>query len=495
MAYIPAITLERTGSESLTAQIVAQVRGSILLGELRSGERVPSTRALAARLGVSRGSVVTAFEQLSGEGYLVTTQGTPTRVAALLHGADTLTETRIVVEPSVGRTADLLDLTPGYPSTRRLSGRGWTAAWRSAAAGPIPHAEPPLQGTLALRTQIAEHLRHARGVICTAGDIIVTAGTGEALGLAALALREHGGAAAEPGDRTRRAPPLVAVETPGYPAAGRVLQRFGMTLVPIPVQTDGIPTTALAALASTPDAVLVTPSHQYPLGGRLPVDARLRLLQWAREADAWIIEDDYDSEFRHVGPPLPALASLDHDGRVVLVGSFSKILTPWLRLGYLVMPARAAVRDALLTVRHDLPCPVSGVVQDAVTELLASGAVRRHIAAARREYAHRRRLVLAALSDRPSTTLSALDGGLHAVLELADQITAQRTISDLLGRGIRVANLRDYSTDPADPAAAAGLVFGYAAASDTALAEALGHIREATANRRDHKDDELSTAG
>lgn len=127
------------------------------------------------------------------------------------------------------------------------------------------------------------------------------------------------------------------------------------------------------------------------------------------------------------------------------------------------MPARAAVRGALPAVRHDLPCPVSGVVQDAVTELLASGAVRRHIAAARREYAHRRRLVLAALSDRPGSRLSALDGGLHAVLELADQATAQRVISDLLRRGIRVADLRGYSTDPADPAAADGLVFGYAA--------------------------------
>ena len=139
-------------------------------------------------------------------------------MAALLQGAGAVTSTRIVVEPPAGRTADLLDLTPGYPSTRRLNGRGWTAAWRSAANGPIPHAEPPLQGTLALRTRIAEHLRHARGVIRTAADIMVTAGTSEALGLAALALREHAGAAAGQGDGIGRVP-LIAVETPGYPAA------------------------------------------------------------------------------------------------------------------------------------------------------------------------------------------------------------------------------------------------------------------------------------
>ena len=477
MPFTPPITLTRGGTDSLSAQIVAQLRSSILLGEMRSGESVPSSRALAHRLGVSRGSVVTAYEQLNGEGYLVSTQGAPTRVAVLLHGATLAAPARPMAEADQQHPLEVLDLTPGYPSTRRLSGRAWTAAWRMAAARPIPQTEPPLQGTLALRTEIADHLRHARGVRCEAEDIIVTAGTSEALALVVLALREH--LTSGSGKDSARAP-VIAVETPGYPAAARVLRRLGTILMPISVEADGLPMSALHALTAPPQAVLVTPSHQYPLGGRLAVDARLRLLEWARRTDAWIIEDDYDSEFRHVGPPLPSLASLDNDGRVLLVGSFSKILTPWLRLGYLVLPARAAVRRAVLAVRHDLPGPVSGVVQDAAAELLASGAVRRHIAATRRDYAHRRSLVLDALSGHPGTTLSALDGGLHAVLGLQNQARAATAISELAARGIRVADLRDYSagSDAAD--APAGLVFGYAAVSDTALVRALDHIRAVT---------------
>ncbi|MDJ0377689.1 PLP-dependent aminotransferase family protein [Cryobacterium sp. PH31-L1] len=495
MPYLPVIALERAGSEPLSAQIVAQMRSSILLGELHVGESVPSTRALAARLGVSRGSVVTAYDQLTGEGYLVSTQGAPTRVAVLVHEGDAALPTQSVVAPKSGPAPVVLDLTPGYPSTRRLSGRAWTAAWRRAAAQPIPHTEPPLQGTMALRTEVAQHLRHARGVLCSIDDIIVTAGTSEALALVAVALQERGGAGAALADRVGRAP-LVAVETPGYPAAARVLRRLGVNLVSIPNEADGMPVRALDALANRVDAVLVTPSHQYPLGGRLPVEDRLRLLHWAQRTDAWIIEDDYDSEFRHVGPPLPALASLDNDGRVVLVGSFSKVLTPWLRVGYLVLPERAAVRDALLAVRGDLPGPVSGVVQEAAAALLSSGAVRRHIATARRDYAHRRRLVLESLSSVPGTTLTALDGGLHAVLELADQVVAGLAVSELLRRGIRVADLRDYSAEPVKSAVPAGLVFGYAACNDTALARALDQIRAVTAGTPTPNDgSEPCTAG
>ena len=479
MLYFPTITLDRSGSTSLSSQIAVRLRSSILLGEVRSGESLPSTRALAAVLGISRGSVVTAYDQLSGEGYLVSTQGAPTRVAVLLRGDPYQKPPSSVAASSRGQDTDLIDLTPGYPSTHRLSERSWSAAWRTAAARPIPHTEPPLQGTRALRIEIAEHLRHARGVLCAAEDIVVTAGTSEALALVALALGESSRSGAQPESEPIPAP-VVAVETPGYPAAARVLRRLGAILLPIPVEPDGMPTTILEDQASPPDAVLVTPSHQYPLGGRLPVDARLRLLRWAGHHNAWVLEDDYDSEFRHVGPPLPALASLDTDGRVVLIGSFSKILTPWLRLGYIVMPERQAVRAALLAVRRDLPCPVSGVLQDAATELLATGAVRRHIAAVRRDYAHRRNLVLDALSNHAGTTLTALDGGLHAVLEVTDQATARAAVRELLNRGIRVVNLETYSALPDGAAVPAGLVFGYAASTDTGLARALGHIREVT---------------
>jgi GntR family transcriptional regulator/MocR family aminotransferase len=222
---------------------------------------------------------------------------------------------------------------------------------------------------------------------------------------------------------------------------------------------------------------MVTPSHQYPLGGRLPVSARLELLEWAAASGALVIEDDYDSEFRHVGAPLPALASLDRAGRVALVGSFSKVLTPWLRLGYVVLPDDDALRAAVAAVRDDETCPVPGIAQDAAAELLANGAVRRHIAAARRDYAHRRKLVLAELAGIAGAPLSGLDGGLHAVIGLPSHEVAARAVARLAADGVLVAPLADYSAVPGE--GPAGLVLGYASPPDARLSDALARVRAA----------------
>ncbi|RXZ39120.1 PLP-dependent aminotransferase family protein, partial [Agromyces binzhouensis] len=231
----------------------------------------------------------------------------------------------------------------------------------------MPDDTAPDFGSPRLRAEIAEHLRHARGVTSSPDDVVVTAGTSDAVALLATALRILV-------DGT----PRVAVEHPGYPSARRVLVRRGaLETVPVPVDRDGIDVDALRGIRPAPHAVLVTPSHQYPLGGRLPVATRLALLDWAEASDALVFEDDYDSEFRHVGPPLPALASLDRTGHAVLIGSFSKVLTPWLRLGYLVLPANPALREAVAAVRDDETCPVPGIAQTAAAELLATGAVRR----------------------------------------------------------------------------------------------------------------------
>ena len=249
-----------------------------------------------------------------------------------------------------------------------------------------------------------------------------------------------------------------------------------MRTTAVPVDRDGISIEHLHRMSRPADAVMVTPSHQYPLGGRLPVAARLGLLDWARDADALVIEDDYDSEFRHLGPPMPALASLDDGGRVVLLGSFSKVLTPALRLGYLVLPANPGLRAAIADLRDAEQCPVPGVAQEAAAALLASGAVRRHIAVTSRDYAHRRRLVQAALGDLPGARLSGLDGGLHAVIEFDAAGTSDAVVTRLADAGIAVARLADYSVVPGDERE--GIVFGYASPSDTLLAEALTRMHE-----------------
>ncbi len=483
----PVLAIDRTTAVPIGAQLVDGLRRGILDGALRPGDLLPSTRGLAAELGVSRSAVVAAYEQLSGEGYLEMRQGAPTRVAARtgrrapLDGASRPDRPDPVEggRPSfAGRepahedataVAARIDLLPGRPSTARLDVRAWRSAWRQAASADIPSESPPPFGVERLRAEIADHLRQARGVACDAADIVVTAGTSDALALASSALALLVGRQ-----------PVVAVEHPGYPSARRTVERRGARTVPVGVDLDGLVVDGLRRIPGATDAVMVTPSHQYPLGGRLPVATRLELLEWARSADALVIEDDYDSEFRHLGPPMPALASLDRDGRVLLVGSFSKVLTPWLRLGYLVLPptrANPAVREAVGRVRADEPCPVSGVAQDAAAALLASGAVRRHIAVTRRDYAHRRRLVLDALDGIPAAPLSGLDSGLHAVLRLPDVAASARVVGRLASEGVAVAPLADYSAVPGDEEP--GIVFGYAGPGDTLLAEGLARIRAA----------------
>jgi GntR family transcriptional regulator/MocR family aminotransferase len=471
----PLLVIDREDARPLGVQLVEGLRRGILDGRLRAGDPVPSTRVLAGELGVARSSVVAAYDQLAGEGYLEVRQGAPTRVASFEDRAQPASILRVQerVQPASREpraqhrdaAARHLDLRPGRPSTARLDERAWRAAWRHAARLAVPGDTEPGLGSPRLRAEVADHLRHARGVTCSPDDVVVTAGTSDAVALLASSLRILV-------DGT----PRVAVEHPGYPSARRVLERRGaIETVPVPVDRDGIEVSALRDIRPAPDAVMVTPSHQYPLGGRLPVATRLALLEWAEAHGAIVIEDDYDSEFRHVGAPLPALASLDHGGRAVLVGSFSKVLTPWLRLGYLVLPADPRLRAAVVSARDDETCPVPGIAQEAAAELLATGAVRRHIAAARRDYAHRRRLVMEELSGIERAPLSGLDGGLHAVIGLPSPDLAARIVARLEQDGILVAPLSDYSAVPGE--GPAGIVLGYASPPDARLVDALAKMR------------------
>ncbi|GAA2466276.1 PLP-dependent aminotransferase family protein [Agromyces soli] len=475
----PLLLLDRRAGAGLVAQLVAALRRDILDGRLRAGDPMPSTRGLARELAIARSTVVAAYEQLAGEGYLELRQGAATRVAEL--------EPRTAQAPAAESDASaapaaaspvaripLADLSPGVPSTARLDERAWRAAWRAAAAHPPSWSPPPL-GVPALRAAIAEHLRSARGVHCSPEDVVVAAGTSEALALVARAL------VALRGEAVR-----IGVEDPGYPAGRRALERHGATPVPLPLADGGLELAALERALQRRGrgrlhAVMVTPSHQYPLGGRLPVADRLALLELAAHADAFVVEDDYDSEFRHTGAPLPALASLDGGERVVLVGSFSKVLTPWLRLGYLVLPAHAGLRAAVATARAELDTPVAGPVQLAVADYLDRGALRRHIAATRREYTHRRRLVQDALGDLDPerARLTAIDGGLHAVLELPDRAAERALVARLAEEGVIVAPLAQYAVGGDRGAGPAGVVLGYAGVGDLALAAALERIRAA----------------
>ncbi|ANP73605.1 PLP-dependent aminotransferase family protein [Cryobacterium arcticum] len=480
------ILLDRASELPLAAQLATALRRAILDGVLRHDEVLPSTRMLATSVRVSRGTVVAAYDQLAGEGYLLARPGSATRV--MVERPETLTDavvdsrgslSRDLARPPAPRGAQdtsplptpppMIDLAPGHPSTQTLVDPAWTAAWRWAVAASGRSDSPPPSGTLELRTAIAEHVRRARGLACRPEDVIVTAGTSDALASIGLAL------ATVVGEHQPQPAPRIAVEDPGYPTARRVLRRVGARLQPVRTDENGIDLAALAAVTAAPHAVLVTPSHQYPLGSSLSVQARLDLLDWARASGAAVIEDDYDSEFRFGTSPLPALATLDTSGRVALVGSFSKTVTPWIRCGYIV--ATGDLGAALHEVRNDLGPSVSGVQQAALAHYLGSGGLARNVTRVRREYAHRRALVIGALGSLPGVRLSGLDGGLHVVVHLSPATGAGTTGTDAsalvahaAARGVRVASLADYAVVDRGQQ---GLVLGYGAPTDLELGRAL----------------------
>ncbi len=404
------ITVDREADAPLPAQIVAALREAIDREALRPGEAVPATRELAGRLGVARGVVVAAYEQLIAEGYLSASHGRGTRVHPELRSLERA-PVRSGAEAAAGaaHAAPQSDahlsrpLTPGLPDTSAVDTPAWRAVWRHAAS--LTEFEAPDLGDPRLRAQIAEHLRRMRGTTRPPEDVIVTAGAREGLGLLLSAL-----------GTTRGRALTVGVEDPGYPSLRRVASRHGARIVALPVDAEGLVTDRLPG--GMLDAVLVTPSHQYPLGGSLPLSRRRELLDWAHRCGAVIVEDDYDSELRHSGTPLPALAALDDrvSGRVALLGTFSKTVSHALSAGFLVAPE--ALRRVIEPVRHDFGGPVSAIVQAALAEYLASGELRRHTARMRRRYAARRELVVERLFGVAGLRVRPMSGGLHAVVEL-----------------------------------------------------------------------------
>lgn len=456
--------LDRSSSVPLHVQLTQGLRRAIVEGRLVAGDPVPATRALADDLGVARGTVVVAYETLVGEGYLVARAGARTTVADLPRhpdvGEKTVSPTASPADPST------IDLRPGRPGTRGLADAAWRAAWRRAgAADPAADVEDET-GSPALRHEIARHLERTRGLTVDASEVIVTAGTSDALLLAALAL----------GPRWAGAPRRFGVENPGYPRVRMVLDRVGVEAVPVPVTvTGGLDLDAVERLDDL-DAFVVTPHHHYPLGSRLDAAARARLSTWAQRTGTVIIEDDYDSEFPHGRAPLPPLRLLDPEG-VVLIGSVSKVLSPALRCGWIV--ASGAVRDRLRAARADLDLPVSTVAQHALALYLAEGSLARHTARRRRDYRHRRRLVLEALGPIAGVELTATNGGLHAVALLSNVPPAARAeheaalVAAIAARGVEVAGLAGYAVPGAPSDLPAGIVLGYAEPTTLELAQGL----------------------
>ncbi|MGH9142279.1 MAG: PLP-dependent aminotransferase family protein, partial [Thermoanaerobaculia bacterium] len=339
-----AVLAARKGA-TLPSQIRHTIRRAVLAGYLRPGARLPSSRVLAAELGVSRNSVVDAYDQLHSEGYLEGRHGSGTFVAADLlvdvAGRSPATSPlRQLALSSRGRASASLEtshsadthrpFSPGIPALDLAA----LASWFQTAARVRKRMTPELlnygnaAGYAPLREAIAGYLGPTRGVMCGADQVVITAGTQQALSIAAHLLLDPD----EP----------AWVEDPGYPGAAAALAGAGARLVHVAVDADGLDVAAGVRRAPGARLAYVSPSHQYPLGITMSLARRLDLLRWANQANAWILEDDYDSEFRYDGRTLPALQGLDDRGRVIYVGTFSKTLFPSLRIGYAIVPSDLA---------------------------------------------------------------------------------------------------------------------------------------------------------
>jgi GntR family transcriptional regulator / MocR family aminotransferase len=485
----PEIRLDATSPTPLYKQLYERLRGAILTGQLERGARLPSTRALASELGVARMTTALAYQQLVLEGYLEGRVGQGTVVArslpAMLVGAEIAysreERTDLGKTPPI-RLAPCLDSLKDVPWPSRREGQaGGTFSGGEPGIDRFPykvwarliarrarqsvrefaHYQPPA-GYFPLREAIAAHIGVTRGVRCTPEHIIMTAGSQGALDLAVRTLLSPGEAA--------------WLENPGYFGARGALLATGARLVPVPVDEQGL--MVEIGQKRCPEARLVstTPSHQFPTGVTMSLSRRMLLLDWARQAGAWILEDDYDSEYRFSGRPLEALQGLDHDGRVLYIGTFSKVLFPALRLGYLVAPTELI--EPLLLMRRSLDMHLPLLEQMALCDFLHEGHYARHLRQMRHHYQKLRDLLCRELQAHLGGLLEvhASEVGMHLVGWLPPGKDDRRAAQLAAQIDIQVLPISTYSLEPLSRG---GLVFGYAGTEEEAIPHEVKRLRAA----------------
>lgn len=467
-AAVLALSVDRTATTSLAGQLAAQLRNFILSGRVTSGARLPSTRAMATELGIARSTAIQAVEQLVAEGYVEGRRGAGLFVSSLLpeHLLVPMASRRLPPPLILSAPSPVLPFTPEaldpdlFPHViwARLLQRGW----RAHGVALLRHSDP--FGWLPLRAAIARHLRDWRGIDCDPACVVITAGMADATSLLASGLFQRG-------DR-------VVVEDPGYPVIAAELARSGLRAVPLRVDADGLDARQILADPSARRArgAFVAPARQHPLGGSMLLSRRLALLAWAREAEGVIVEDEYDGEYRYAGAPLPALMSLDRHGIVVHVGSFSKVLSRSLRLGYVVLPAGLAE-----TVRSRLSyrVPLASIpVQPALAEFIASGELAAHVRRTRRIYARRLEALLdAARPWRGLLDVAPTDCGLHVIARFGPSMprgTDDRAVTEAAnGCGLVV---RPLSASHVLMPRHQGLILGFAGFPESVLAGAMDRL-------------------
>jgi GntR family transcriptional regulator / MocR family aminotransferase len=445
--------------------LYAQIRAAILDGRLKRGARLPPTRDLAKHYGLSRGTAVSAFDLLKSEGYLEGRMGAGTYVNMRLPEdfsttgrSGTVARTPSRKDPIFSRFGNRLGPVPRMPGSAPRPFRPEPAIeefplqlWAQIAGRCLRRATRSLlsdsdsRGYRPLREAIADYLGAARGARCSADQVIVVSGIQHGLDLAARLVLDAG----DP----------VCLEDPCHPMIPAMFTGLGAHLVPTPVDEHGLDAALAERQCRRPKLVYVTPAHQFPLGAAMPIGRRLALLEWAGRSGAWIFEDDYDSEYRFAGRPIPAIQGVDQTDSVILSGSFSKVLLPVLRLGYLVVPAHLVDKFAaarFYTDRHS-----STLDQAVMCEFLTGGHFGRHIRRMRELYASR----LATLREAVHSTLAGLmevpdvEAGIYVMARLARGLTADAVAADLAAVDVETIPIRQFVLATARPEA---LLLGFA---------------------------------
>ena len=483
-----ALTIQADDQRTLQEQVFDAIREMILSGRIGMGNPVPGSRALAAQLGISRNTVIIAYDKLLSEGYLEIRSNVGTFVSTDLperslssdrstrrEGSDAARSATVFAEMSAGFAVQSVR----NPDTARLHTDFWVGRTDSRhfperdlrrifdvklRSGGAHHGSyTPAEGFAALRRTIADHIGPSRGVDCTPEDVVVTSGSQDGLMLIARALQGHC--------------TTFLHEDPGYQGACYLFAQSGYVCRAIPVDSDGLIVSALPEGRRM--LLYVTPSHQFPTGVTLSLARRLELLDWAARTDSVIIEDDYDGDFRYDGAPLTALRGLDRDGRVLYLGTFSKSIAPGLRLGYIVGSAASA--PSLARWKQLLSNGVPWLLQSAMADFMESGRFQRHLRRIRVLYKARRDTLIAAIETRfPGSAIAGRRGGMHISWRLPDAGCARLLQRRALLRGIGIYTVEGggASLSPGNDRHRDVLMLGYAAVDEARIARAIDVLAE-----------------
>lgn len=454
------VVIESGGRLPLRARLTTALRDAVRTGRVPPGATMPSSRVLAQDLGVSRGVVTEAYEQLAAEGFLRSRPGAGTTVA--FQGVRPVTPLPSP-HPPVGLPAGTLDLRPGWPDLSSFPRQKWAAAVHRTLtclpASDFGYTEP--WGARVLREQLSQYLGQVRGAMVDPESVLVVTGATQAISLTAQVLLRAGHRG-------------IALEDPSNAIQRRLLHDLGLHVVDVPIDSQGLSVDVLAA--SPARAVICTPSHQYPTGVVLSAQRREQLCRWAEQRDAVILEDDYDSEFHYARPVTGCLQGLVPQ-HVALVGSVSKSLAPALRLGWVVAPP--ALLGPLRQAKMHADFGSGSLEQQVLAEFMASGAYDRNLRALRRRYAERRAWLVGALASRlPSWRVMGAAGGLHVVVQVPDGVSETGLVVAAAAAGVAVVGIAGMTgVHPHGPA----LVLSFAGATRDMLEEAARRLAVAAA--------------